>query len=209
MIAESCEPRYFDVPLGECITNDYFDAFPSTACLATAKTCQDFYDCKGYRLADTTDCPSSLDDDFGACANGVATNCPSFDVGTVSNCAVLGGTCTAYNEDDAGASAAGCKILSSCPNMNTGDQCSSTTQLYSCAQTDTSTIAVGQNCGQSSTCKVKQRRGALLFHRSVVHDAERGVRERQPEFVPRGPPFGQPNAYLQVLGTRPLVRHRR
>ena len=154
VIAESCEPEYFDVSLAECITNDYFDAFPSFACLATAKTCQDFYNCRGYRIADTTDCPSSLDTDFGKCVNGtVATNCPFTGVSIVSNCAAVGGTCTAFDEDDAGDTAAGCKILSSCPDTAAVDQCAGTTQLYSCAPSETGTVALGLNCPQSSTCR--------------------------------------------------------
>jgi hypothetical protein len=153
VVAESCEPEYFDVSLAECITNDYFDAFPSLGCLATAKSCQDFYNCRGYRIADPTDCPSSLTTDFGKCVGTVATNCPFTGVAAVSNCAVVGGTCTAFDEDDAGDTAAGCKILSSCPDAAAVDQCANTTQLYSCASGGTGTVALGLDCPQSSTCR--------------------------------------------------------
>jgi hypothetical protein len=152
VLAESCDPSFFDVPLAACITNDYLDAFPSTACLAAAMTCDDYYACQGSRIATLSECPSA-DTDTGKCINGVSTNCFYLGGGTVSNCAVVGGTCTPYNEDDAGNTAAGCKIVASCPNTNAGTQCSTATQRFSCATTETGTIAIGQNCPQSSTCR--------------------------------------------------------
>ncbi len=153
VIAETCDPLFFDVPLAACITNNHLQAIPSLACLATAKSCADYYTCQGQRIADDTECSSSASNDTGTCVNGVARSCSLFGGGAVWNCNVLGGTCTVYPTDDSGDTAAGCKILSSCPNTNDGSQCESATQRYSCETTQTDTIAIGQNCPQSSTCR--------------------------------------------------------
>lgn len=153
VMAETCDPIFFDVPLADCITNDYLAAVPFPPCMTTVKTCDEYYACRGARIANSTDCPSSADTDVGKCVGAVATNCPFFGTGTVENCASLGGTCTAYPEDDAGDTAAGCKILSSCPNMNAGTQCSGTALSFSCVTTETGTVALGQNCPSSSTCR--------------------------------------------------------
>jgi len=155
VMAESCDPAYFDVPLSECITEDYLEAFPSTACLASAKTCQDFYNCTGNRVADLTDCDGSNFNDTGLCStNGVATTCfGAVGGGLIYNCGVLGGTCTPYATDTSGDMAANCTVLPSCPDTSKGFHCASTTQIYECDSTSTSTIAVGAACPTASSCQ--------------------------------------------------------
>jgi hypothetical protein len=157
VMAESCDPDFFDVPLSDCITLDYLGAFPtvpSITCLASAKTCTDYYNCTGNTLLDLTTCDGSNFDDTGTCAGGVATTC--FGVsggGFKANCNVLGGTCTPYASDTDGDMAANCKVLSSCPDTSEGYHCSSTTELYECDDTSTSTIAIGNACPTGSTCR--------------------------------------------------------
>jgi hypothetical protein len=156
VMAESCNPAFFDVPLSDCITLDYLDAFPtvpSITCLASAKNCSDYYNCTGNTLLDLTTCDGSNVDDTGTCAGGVATSCGSFGGGVKANCNVLGGTCTVYATDTDGDMSANCQVLSSCPDTSDGFHCASTTELYLCAATSTSTIAIGNACPTGSTCR--------------------------------------------------------
>ena len=157
VMAESCDPAFFDVPLSDCITLDYLGAFPtspSITCLASAKTCTDYYNCTSNTLLDLTTCDGSNATDTGTCTGGVATTCFSpFGGGFRANCNVLGGTCTVYTSDSSGDMAANCEVLSSCPDTSSGYHCSSATELYECDTTSTSTIAIGNSCPTGSTCR--------------------------------------------------------
>jgi hypothetical protein len=165
IIAESCDPAFFDVPLSECITEDYLEAFPATACLASATSCDDYYNCTGSRIATLTECDGSSFDSTGVCTSGVSTSCPFTGGGTVRNCNVLGGTCTAYPTDMDNDVLADCKVLPSCTDSSAGYHCATATEIYSCNDTATGTIALGNKCPTASSC-TNQSDGTFCVYNS-------------------------------------------
>ncbi|HEX3772690.1 MAG TPA: hypothetical protein VHV30_17545 [Polyangiaceae bacterium] len=154
VIASSCDPVLFDVPLGQCITEDYLDAFPQVQCLATAKSCDDYMKCTGNRITTAEECDGTAFDDVGTCdsTTNVATNCPASGYGAVYACKVVGGTCAVYSEDSED-TAANCQVAPQCGDTSDGFHCASPTVLYTCESTQNGTIAVGQNCPAMSTCQ--------------------------------------------------------
>lgn len=120
VLAVSCDPLFFDVPVSDCINRDYLDTFFPDKCLAGIKSgasgpCDDYYACEGSRIAAPSECSeaSTADTDIGTCNAGIATSCLGSGDGIIFNCGALGGTCTTYHESDYadfGDTAAGCQI---------------------------------------------------------------------------------------------------
>ncbi len=119
VLAVSCDPLFFDVPVSDCINRDYLDTFFPDKCLAGIKSgasgpCDDYYACEGSRIAAPSECSeaSTADTDIGTCNAGIATSCLGSGDGIIFNCGALGGTCTTYHESDYadfGDTAAGCQ----------------------------------------------------------------------------------------------------
>ncbi len=157
VLAVTCDPQYFEVPASDCITSDYLEAQFTSKCLAGIKSCDDYYACKGDRIATLTECPASSSIDVGSCSgSGVAKNCFANGGGIISNCAAQGGTCVVYHEADFadnGDTAAGCQT-GACTDSSTGaNQCASSSQIFICTGTDSGDIAIGRNCPSGSTCQ--------------------------------------------------------
>jgi hypothetical protein len=160
VLAVTCDPQYFEVPISDCITSDYLGAQFTTPCLANIKSCDDYYACRGDRIATPAECPDSNGIDVGSCsASGVATNCFAGGGGIVSNCAMQGGTCVVYDEpdfSDNGDTAAGCQV-GTCNDSSTEDnECASASQIFICTATDSGDIEIGRNCPSGSTCQTSK-----------------------------------------------------
>ena len=165
VLAVSCDPLFFDVPVSDCINRDYLDTFFPDKCLAGIKSgasgpCDDYYACEGSRIAAPSECSeaSTADTDIGTCNAGIATSCLGSGDGIIFNCGALGGTCTTYHESDYadfGDTAAGCQILSNCTDPTDNSlHCGTSSQLYICEATDTSaTLGIGRTCPAGSTCQ--------------------------------------------------------
>jgi hypothetical protein len=164
VLAVSCDPLFFDVTVSDCITNDFLDTYP-TKCLASIKSCDDYYACMGSRVATLAECQgaSNADHDTGSCNGQTATNCYGSGDGIISNCATLGGTCTVYEETDfadLGNIAAGCEIAS-CTDSTDGIYCGGTSQVYTCEGTDTGPdLGISrQTCPAGSACQTSSAGG--------------------------------------------------
>jgi hypothetical protein len=158
-LAVSCDPLFFDVTISDCITKDYLQGYEPSDCLSKISSCDDYFACQGSRIATATECQQASDQfvDIGACNGTTAISCFSDGEGIVSNCAALGGSCTVFNESDyanTGDTLAGCQ-LGECTNPDGFTHCGSTTQVYSCDETDTtSNVEISRTvCPQGSTCQ--------------------------------------------------------
>jgi len=151
VIAASCDQDLFAVNISTCISDDYLSAYPSLGCLASVTSCSGYYSCQATAVATPADCPDTAsDNDEGSCSSsGVATSCYYYtgDFNTISNCAMLGGTCTVYDTDSEGDQAAGC-LIGTCSDMDNNLHCKGTAEVYTCVNGK----AYGQTCPPASLC---------------------------------------------------------
>jgi hypothetical protein len=152
VIASSCDPDLFTTNISGCVTDNYLQAYGSLGCLSSITSCADYYSCEGTSAATPSQCTDTgSETDVGTCsASGVATSCyySSDNFNTVSNCPMLGGTCTVYDTDTDGDQAAGC-LLGTCTETDAPTlHCMGTTKIYECIDGK----AYGQLCPSASIC---------------------------------------------------------
>jgi hypothetical protein len=160
VLAISCDPYLFPISLSDCITLDALHATPYYSCLSTITSCtgasNSYYACQGLRLATlaATECPGIT----SKCTGNVAFDCSgvvpfSGANGLVTNCNLLGGTCTTYTDLNSN-SRADCLVVPTCTVSGSGLQCSGN-NLYACTPLTmgaSTGIGVGNTCSANATC---------------------------------------------------------
>jgi hypothetical protein len=147
VLAVSCDPFFFATTVSECITEDYLQSTTALSCLSNIRDCAGYTACRGTANATLADCPAT-----GAAAKcdtsgNRAINCSGQAVGTVRNCAKLGGTCGTH-PDGSGGTMAECLLVASCSDTDTLSHCSGNA-LYTCVGGK----GYGQDCGAiDATC---------------------------------------------------------
>jgi hypothetical protein len=158
VLAVACDPLFFDVTVSDCITRDFLHSYLSSDCLSKITSCDGYFACTGSRVTNATECQGALDagSATGSCNGTVATTCFSDGSGIITDCAVVGGTCTVYTDSflDQGAR---CVIANNCSSANDDGarHCASATQVFTCGDTSTSTVyeIARQTCPAGSTCQ--------------------------------------------------------
>jgi hypothetical protein len=158
LLAVSCDPDFFNVSISQCISYDFLESTGSIACLSTIQDCAGFYSCEGRRYATDAECPIGSSGVACDAVNNLAIDC---NAGIVKNCAKYGGTCGTYT-DSLGSAQVGCEVVPSCTPGDGGDQCFSTTKLYSC---ESNGVGYGRDCTTiGSTCMANAVDGTSCYY---------------------------------------------